>query len=922
MKNLIYSLMLILTTASVPAQAASPSPGPLFTYEGLLTDAAGTPITTTQTVLLQIIYPSTCVVFEETHSITPGSSGEFSVIVGSGTRTDSTGNTADRIFASAGSVTCSDTSTVTASGFTTRSLRVRVGGTDLTPDVAINTVPFAINAARLADKTAADFVQVSASTTQTNVDSVFSRYSTLNSVLNMFTTAGANGQVLIGTGTGYTPANLTAGSGINITNSSGGITISASGGGGSVTSVTAQSPLGVAGTAAVPDLFITQANSTTNGYLSSADWQAFNNKQDKSLSTGRIWVGSSGMSVEVPVSGDATLDYSGALSLASVGTPGTYPKVTVDAKGRVTAGSALVAADIPSLDWNKITTGLPSSLSGYGILDAVKNFGGTAGIMSGIDAARPAAGNAGLLYISSDTHQIYRDNGSSWSTLGGGGAATPISLTSQVTGVLPIANGGTGASSVVGAMATLSPLTSKGDILVHNGTNNVRLPAGSPGQVLTADTADANGVKWISIPTGTVTNVTGTAPVVVSNNTTTPTISVNDATASTKGVVQIGSGLNVTSGTVSVNPASFPSIVPVSKGGTGTGTIAANKILMTNGSANAFTEFSCGIGQAIAFDAMGVAGCSSYSSLGVIVNSGNSLGIPMIVGTNDAFSLSLETNNTTRMTIDDNGRVGIGTTTPATPLHVLGSGEVARFVSSATGGVVLDSTALNYNPSLIYRKTNINRWSMMVNAVSESGSNLGSNFSILRYDDAGTTLGAAVTIDRATGNFGINTAAPTYTIHVTGTAGLSTGSAWTVASDARLKDVHGDYEYGLNEILKLHTVRYNYKAGNAAKIPSDVPMVGFIAQEVQQVIPDAVKTRADGYLELNVDPIHWATVNAVKDLHGMCKATQDQLNTITRKVASLEEDAAAKDLRIKALEDENKSLKKDLEMIKAKLGLQ
>ncbi|MFV8257620.1 tail fiber domain-containing protein [Bdellovibrio bacteriovorus] len=921
MKNLILPLMLILS--GLAAHAASPSPGPLFTYEGLLTDAGGTPITTTQTVLLQIIYPSTCVVFEETHSITPGSSGEFSVIVGSGTRADSTGNTADRIFASSGSVTCADTSTVTASGFTTRSLRVRVGGTDLTPDVAINTVPFAINAARLADKTAADFVQISASTTQTNVDSVFSRYGTLNSVLNLFGTAGTNGQVLIGNGTGYTPATLTAGSGINITNGAGSITISASGGGGSVTAVTAQSPLGVAGTAAVPDLFISQANSTTNGYLSSADWQAFNNKQGKTLSTGNIWVGNAGGSAaEVTVSGDATLNSAGTLNLANVGTAGTYAKVTTDSKGRVTAGTALAPADIPSLDWSKITTGLPGTLSGYGIVDAVKNFGGATGIMTGLDAARPTAGNAGLLYISSDSHQIYRDNGSTWSTLGGGGAATPISLTTQVTGILPVVNGGTGASSVAGAMSALSPLTNKGDILVHNGTNNVRLPAGSNGQVLTADTADTNGVKWISIPTGTVTNVAGTPPVTVSNNTTTPLISVSDATASTKGVVQIGSGLNVSSGVVNVNPGSFPSMVPVTKGGTGTGTLAANKMLMTNASASAFTEFSCGIGQAIAFDGAGVAGCSNYSSLGVIVSSGNSLGIPMVVGTNDAFSLSFETNNTTRMTIDDSGRVGIGITNPATPLHVMGSGEVARFVTSATGGVVIDSTALNYNPSLIYRKTNVNRWSMMVNAASETGSNMGSNFSILRYDDTGATLGAAVTIDRATGNFGINTPAPTYTLHVTGTAGLSTGTAWTNASDRRLKDVHGDYEYGLNEILKLHTVRYNYKSGNALSLPSDVPMTGFIAQEVQQVIPDAVKTRADGYLELNVDPIHWATVNAVKDLHGMCKVTQEQLNTITRKVASLEEDAAAKDLRIKALEDENKSLKKDLELIKAKLGLQ
>lgn len=58
------------------------------------------------------------------------------------------------------------------------------------------------------------------------------------------------------------------------------------------------------------------------------------------------------------------------LALATCGTAGTYAKVTVDAYGRVTGGTALVAADIPVLDWSKITTGKPTTLSGYGITDA------------------------------------------------------------------------------------------------------------------------------------------------------------------------------------------------------------------------------------------------------------------------------------------------------------------------------------------------------------------------------------------------------------------------------------------------------------------------------------------------------------------------------------------------------------------------
>ncbi|MCU1718679.1 phage tail protein [Pseudomonas sp. 5P_3.1_Bac2] len=58
-------------------------------------------------------------------------------------------------------------------------------------------------------------------------------------------------------------------------------------------------------------------------------------------------------------------------------TAGTYPKVTVNAKGDVTAGAALAATDIPALDWSKITTGKPTSLDGYGIVLA--DSGVTAG---------------------------------------------------------------------------------------------------------------------------------------------------------------------------------------------------------------------------------------------------------------------------------------------------------------------------------------------------------------------------------------------------------------------------------------------------------------------------------------------------------------------------------------------------------------
>ncbi|MNL40632.1 hypothetical protein D3C87_1629950 [compost metagenome] len=78
-------------------------------------------------------------------------------------------------------------------------------------------------------------------------------------------------------------------------------------------------------------------------------------------------------------------------------------------------------------------------------------------------------------------------------------------------------------------------------------------------------------------------------------------------------------------------------------------------------------------------------------------------------------------------------------------------------------------------------------------------------------------------------------------------------------------------------------------------------MTGFIAQEVQKVIPDAVHTRKDGYLELNADPIHWAMVNAVQELYGMCKP-----------VAALEQENLKLKSRVEKLEADNELMKTSL----------
>jgi hypothetical protein len=71
----------------------------------------------------------------------------------------------------------------------------------------------------------------------------------------------------------------------------------------------------------------------------------------------------------------------------------------------------------------------------------------------------------------------------------------------------------------------------KGDLIAATAADAVsRLAVGSNTYVLTADSSEATGLKWAAPTAGTVTAVTGTAPIVSSGGTT-PAISVttNDA---------------------------------------------------------------------------------------------------------------------------------------------------------------------------------------------------------------------------------------------------------------------------------------------------------------------------------------------------------------------------------------------------------
>jgi hypothetical protein len=199
---------------------------------------------------------------------------------------------------------------------------------------------------------------------------------------------------------------------------------------------------------------------------------------------------------------------------------------------------------------------------------------------------------------------------------------------------------------------------------------------------------------------------------------------------------------------------------------------------------------------------------------------------------------------TSSIDINASGSVGVGTASPDGLQVNVAAAETTRGVDNARVGVV------NGTPRLMLEDSASSTLQEIDNAVGS-----------LRFIRPGTV---EMLID-PTGNVGIGTSAPTQLLSVNGTAGKPGGGTWDVFSDERLKNIKGRYNTGLKALMQLQPIRYEYKTDNALGIKLPGEQVGFGAQAVQKIIPEAVTMNSAGYLMVKSDPILWTMLNAIKE---------------------------------------------------------
>jgi hypothetical protein len=230
---------------------------------------------------------------------------------------------------------------------------------------------------------------------------------------------------------------------------------------------------------------------------------------------------------------------------------------------------------------------------------------------------------------------------------------------------------------------------------------------------------------------------------------------------------------------------------------------------------------------------------------------------------------------TSSIDIAASGNVGIGTASPTNALHIglstagnqIGLNANSSNSAAATAQWRLSNDAGNAAAFIQYSSTAAGTGYDTANNAALASVSGDLNFVTIaakpiRFWVNNTTEAVRIL---SSGSVGIGTTTPDQKLSVNGDASKIGGGSWQSFSDARLKNIKGGFNSGLKALMQLQPLRYEYKRDNALGLKSEGEHVGFAAQAVQKVIPEAVTTSQSGYLMVNNDPILWTMLNAIKE---------------------------------------------------------
>jgi len=212
------------------------------------------------------------------------------------------------------------------------------------------------------------------------------------------------------------------------------------------------------------------------------------------------------------------------------------------------------------------------------------------------------------------------------------------------------------------------------------------------------------------------------------------------------------------------------------------------------------------------------------------------------------------------LAVTDVGLVGINTTNPTATLHVVGEG---LFTNGIKPGDATDTMSILDNAIEAPASLDIDAMNSLTVDAATTLRLEGATVNLVGQSTA--SIQAPTVSISGLGTLGINGSNGGFTLGVNGTAAKPGGGSWSVLSDERLKRDVRPLERSLDTLLRLHGVTFEYIDG-ASSLASPGRHTGFIAQEVERVIPEWVDRGNDGYLSIGVTGFEAMAVEALRDL--------------------------------------------------------